>query len=130
MQGPNILTTSPAELLSFYPGVNRRAPVRRRIPALRLYVPSEQLRRNLVLPLLTPGWEEIFNAQSWATWYRANSSRFRSSQVRVFDSGTDPVEHLEQLAAEFQPATRFDLHQTHEIFGPLLMKVQAAADTL
>src|SRR4051794_6659060 len=80
--------------------------------------------------LLTPGWEDIFNAQSWAAWYRANSSRFRSSRVRVFDSGTDPVEHLERLATDFQPATRFDLHQTHEIFGPLLTKVQATAETL
>jgi hypothetical protein len=77
--------------------------------------------------LLIPGWAG-FDSKAIAEWYANNGFReSRLGKTLTANGQEDHVLHLELLAREFEPSTRFEHFKTPAIFGPLLERVKEAA---
>src|SRR2546425_9401891 len=78
--------------------------------------------------LIRPDWDGVFDSKAVAKWYVNNRSRL--SERSAARGQGDLIIHLERLAREFEPTTRFERFETAAIFGPLLERVKQAAQVM
>src|ERR1700722_1419810 len=83
---------------------------------------------HLQSEMLSRGWETVFDHPLSKEHYKNNFERLRKTlRNQGFSNEESLVQNFERQAAAFEPATKFDLPFTDQIFGPCLKRIEEAA---